>query len=77
MLGSKITNLTTLTNNNINVPKFTTIKFNELITNQEELNKIINKNKTKSIKQLSKILKKYIQDNINKDIKIPTIPSTI
>lgn len=71
MLGSKINNLTTLTNNNINVPKFTTIKFNELITNQEELNKIINKNKTKSIKHLSKILKKYIQDNINKDIKIP------
>ena len=49
MLGSKINNLTTLTNNNINVPKFTTIKFNELITNQEELNNIIDKNKTKSI----------------------------
>lgn len=69
MLGSKINNLTTLINNNINVPKFTTIKFNELINNQEELNELIDNNKNKSIKQLSKILKKYIKENINKNIK--------
>ena len=71
MLGSKITNLTTLTNNNINVPKFTTITFNELITNLEELNNIIEQNENKSIKQQSKILKQYIKDNINKNIKLP------
>ena len=71
MLGSKITNLTTLTNNNINVPKFTTITFNELITNIEELNNIIEQNENKSIKQQSKILKQYIKDNINKNIKLP------
>lgn len=71
MLGTKINNLTTLINNNINVPKFTIIKFNELINNQKELNKIINKNKNKTPKQLSKILKKYIKDNINKNIIIP------
>ena len=71
MLGSKITNLTTLTNNNINVPEFTTITFNELITNTEELNNIIEQNDNKSIKQQSKILKQYIKDNINKNIKLP------
>ena len=71
MLGSKITNLTTLTNNNINVPKFTIITFNELITNIEELNNIIEQNENKSIKQQSKILKQYIKDNINKNIIVP------
>lgn len=71
MLGSKIENLNTLTKNNINVPNFTVIKFNELITNPKELNNLIEQNKNKSIKQLSKILKKYIQDNINKNIKLP------
>lgn len=70
MLGSKINNLETLINNNINVPKFITIKFDKLIPNKEELNEIINKNKNKKTKQLSELLKKYIKENINKNIKI-------
>lgn len=64
MLGSKINNLIKLKENGFNIPKFEIIKFEECITNIEEIQKLVNANKDKDTKELSNILKEFIQNNI-------------
>ena len=70
MLGSKFENLVKLKENGFNVAKFDVIKFEDAINHEEEIIQIIQNNPDKSIKELSHLLKKWIQQNIQKNFKI-------
>lgn len=70
MFGSKFDNLVKLKENGVNVPKFDIIKFEDAINNGEEITRIIQNNIDKSSKELSNLLKNYIENNINKDFEI-------
>ena len=70
MLGSKYENLVKLKENGFNVADFEIIQFEDVIENPEELSKIIQNNITKTNKEISDLLKKYIENNIKKNFKI-------
>ena len=70
MLGSKFENLVKLKENGFNVAKFDVIKFEDAINHEEEMIQIIQNNPDKSNKELSNLLKKWIQQNIQKNFKI-------
>ena len=70
MYGSKYDNLAKLRENGFNVAKFDVIKFEDVIQDREVLNKILEDNKNKTNKEISKILQNYIEENIKKDFNI-------
>lgn len=70
MYGSKFDNLNKLKEKGFNIPKFEIIKFEDAINNSEEIVKIVENNKNISKKELSDLLKIYIQNNINNDFEI-------
>ena len=70
MLGSKYENLVKLKENGFNVANFEIVKFEDVIENPKEINRIILDNKSKTNKEISDILKKYIENSIRQDFKI-------
>ena len=70
MLGSKYENLVKLKENGFNVANFEIVKFEDVIENPKEINRVILDNKSKTNKEISDILKKYIENNIRQDFKI-------
>lgn len=70
MYGSKINNLIKLSNAGFNVPKFQIIKFDDVVLNKNKLKEIFLENKNLSSKELSEILKQYIEKNIIKDFEV-------
>ena len=70
MLGSKYENLVKLKENGFNVADFEIIQFEDVIENPEELSKIIQNNITKTNREISDLLKRYIENNIKKNFKI-------
>ena len=70
MLGSKYGNLVKLKENGFNVANFEIVKFEDVIENPKEINRIILDNKSKTNKEISDILKKYIENSIRQDFKI-------
>lgn len=70
MLGSKYENLVKLKENGFNVANFEVIKFEDVMSNSKEINKIIDNNQNKTNTEISSLLKEYIENNIKKSFKI-------
>ena len=70
MLGSKYENLVKLKENGFNVANFEIIQFEDVIQNPKEIRQIIQDNRNKTNKEISNILKKYIENNIIQDFTI-------
>lgn len=70
MFGSKFDNLVKLKENGFNVAKFNIIKFEDAIHNSEGIIQIVHNNINKSNKEVSNLLKEYIENNINKNFAI-------
>lgn len=70
MFGSKYDNLLKLKENGFNVADFEVIKFEDAINNPKEINEIIQDNINKDNKEISKLLKEYIENNINENFNI-------
>lgn len=70
MLGSKYENLVKLRENGFNVANFEVIQFEDVINNPKEISKIIQDNKSRTNKEISNLLKKYIENNIIQDFSI-------
>ena len=70
MLGSKYENLVILRDNGFNVADFEVIKFEEVIENPKEIIKLIQENKNNTNKEISDILKSYIENNIKKNFTV-------
>ena len=70
MLGSKYENLVILKDNGFNVADFEVIQFEEVIENPKEIIKLIQENKNNTNKEISDILKSYIENNIKKNFTV-------
>lgn len=70
MFGSKYDNLNKLRENGFNIANFELIKFEDAISSSEGIIQIVENNKNKSNKELSYLLKEWIQNNINKNFEI-------
>lgn len=70
MFGSKFDNLNKLRENGFNIANFELIKFEDAISSSEGIIQIVENNKNKSNKELSYLLKEWIQNNINKNFEI-------
>ncbi len=70
MLGSKYENLVKLKENGFNVANFEIIKFEDVIDNPKGISQIVQNNKNKTNKEISTLLKKYIETNIKQCFKI-------
>lgn len=70
MLGSKYDNLVKLKENGFNIANFDIIRFEDVIKKPEEMTQIIKNNNNKNSKEISNLLKEYIENNINEDFKI-------
>ena len=70
MLGNKYENLVKLKENGFNVANFEIIKFEDVIENPNDINRIISENKEKTNKEISDILKKYLENNIRQNFKV-------
>ena len=70
MLGSKYENLVKLKENGFNVANFEIIKFEDVIDNPKGISQIVQDNKNKTNKEISTLLKKYIETNIKQCFKI-------
>ncbi len=65
MYGSKIDNLIILKENNINVPDFIIIKYEDIVKNSSEFEELLNNSKYLSSHDLSVKLKKLFDEKIN------------
>ena len=70
MLGSKYENLVILKDNGFNVADFEVIQFEEVIENPKKIIKLIQENKNNTNKEISDILKSYIENNIKKNFTV-------
>lgn len=70
MFGNKYDNLVKLKENGFNIPDFEIIKFDDVIKNTDEINNILLNNKNKNNKEISLLLKKYIEENIKDNFVI-------
>ncbi len=70
MLGSKIDNLNRLKENEINIPQYTIIKYEDVFKNPDEINNVIATNNSKNNKELSILLKEYVEKNIDSNFNI-------
>lgn len=70
MLGSKFENLVKLKENGFNIAKFDIIRFEDVVKDTSKILQIIQFNKDKTNKELSDILKKYVEEKISKDFEI-------
>ena len=70
MLGSKYENLVKLKENGFNVANFEVIQFEDVINNPNEIIQIIQNNKNKTNKEISNLLKRYIENNIIQNFSI-------
>lgn len=69
MFGSKYDNLAKLRENGFNISTFDIIKFDDAIKDKEGLSKIVEENKNKSYKEISQILKEYIENTIDSNFE--------
>ena len=70
MLGSKYENLVKLQEQGFNIAKFEIIRFEDVIENTEGIEQILENNKNKTNKEISGLLKNYIENNMKKDFEI-------